>query len=162
MKLTKGIIDALWSRKRESEKELIKKLLESNTSPNPLGDAKKKMASFDKQVAALLVESKKIRALQEAFSKKLAVMEKSIKDKVGHDFYWDLHRGLSCGAGGYDKPAYKAEQYLDSMLRDAVLDLQVRCIVLKGDGLAKEIKDFQEASFAAAAVKKALSDKTTD
>lgn len=157
MKLTSGIIHALRGRKRDIEEARIPSLLASESSKNDAEQksAELKLEAFKKELDALNKERKLLSEREKAYAEKCDKLQEQIKKKLGHDFYYEMGRGLRRNHGYYT-PQQQANNALGNIIDSALVDLQLDCLGKKDDALKAAIDAFNKAPLAELAVKNAL------
>jgi hypothetical protein len=154
MKLTNNILHALRGRKRDVEESRLKSLLAAALpkEDNKLKTAELKLKDFKKELIALNNEKTRLDAAMVSYSAKREKLQEQIKNKLGHDFYYDMGRGIERGYG-YRDPGRQANSNLANIIDSALVDLQLECIGLKDEALRAAIARFNDTPLAEGAVK---------
>jgi hypothetical protein len=162
MKLTNNILHALRGRKRDTEEVRIKTLLKTALPEETaaLKAAELKLDTFKKQLLVLSADKKRIDADAKAYSIKCEKLEKQIKDKLGHNFYYEMGRGIRRNYG-YRNPEEQANSDLANIIDSELLDLQLECLGLKDEALKAAIGAFHAKPLAEEAVKNTVAKLNT-
>lgn len=157
MKLTSSLLSALEARKKVAEEARIPGLLKvvSPDEAKAKEEAELKAEEFKKLIEELKAESDDLRKRTDAFNVKHENLAQQIKDKLGHNFYWDLRRGL-VRSNNWRDPLSESNRELSYLVHGAVVDLQIACLGLKGEGIKAEVDKFMAVPLAEKAVEQAI------
>jgi len=157
MKLTNQILHALRGRKRDTEETRLGSLLKAALphADAELKAAELKLEEFKKELLSIRKEGKRIEEMSRAHTAKYEKLQEQIKNKLGHNFYYELGKGIRRNYG-YNSPEQMANSALQNIIDSALVDLQLDCLGKKDEALKNAIDDFNNKPLAEKAVEDVL------